>query len=97
MTDNVEVLFNSGFNKPVTNLKITDKEQIIRSVALHCVIFSSLAELSQFRDGMCKVKGMKEALAVHSDLLELFYCNKPIPLTASMFIKLIIVPLTYSY
>ena len=74
------MLFKSGFSKPVTKLTIKDKERIIQSVTLHNVILHSLAELSQFREGISKIEGMKEALANYS---ESFYCvcNQ---LTASM-------------
>ena len=80
------MLFNSGFSKPVTKLTIKDKERIIQSVTLHNVILHSLAELSQFREGIWKIEGMKEALANYSDLFESFYCvcNQNILLTASM-------------
>ena len=78
------MVLQSGFIKPVTRLNMTDKEQITRTVILHSVILSSLAGLTQFRDGIWTIEGMKEALKNHSGLLEPFFCNKEIPLTAGM-------------
>ena len=74
-TTNIDLLIKSGFMKPTSLLDICDKKQIIQSVALDSVIVSSLAELTQFREGIYSVPGMRNALQNHSDLLEAYYCN----------------------
>ena len=75
-TDNTDLLFESGFTKPFTALVMEDKKHIVKSVVLHSVLISSLAELSQFRDGMYKIDGLKSALGVYTRLLKPFYCTE---------------------
>ncbi|XP_019853033.1 PREDICTED: uncharacterized protein LOC109582636 [Amphimedon queenslandica] len=48
LSSNLELLLDSGFNKPVTNVKLCDKEQILKAITLHSVILTVAAELSQF-------------------------------------------------
>ena len=85
-TNNIDLLSNSGFNKFPSLLDLCDKEQICQTVALNCVILSSLAELTQFREGIYSVPGMKKALQNYSHLLETFYCqNHQLTLTAGKF------------
>lgn len=85
--EHVDVLIESGFSKPVAKLELSHKEQIIRTVCLHKVILASLAELSQFRDGILKIEGMRNVLAKHATLLEPFFCmNKQDKLTSGTYI-----------
>ena len=86
MTTNEDIIFASGFTKPIATLLFSDKDKIIATVVLHFVILSSLGEISQFRDGLLKIEGMQEMLEKYSDLLESFYCysNKEIPLTSGL-------------
>ena len=86
-TNNIDLLGNSGFNKFPSLLDLCEKEQICQTVALNCVILSSsLAELTQFREGIYSVPGMKKALQNHPHLLETFYCqNHQLTLTAGKF------------
>lgn len=51
-----------------------DKVDIIQTVALQEVILDSLAELTQFRDGM-KELGVLAMLQSHKDLFRSFYCT----------------------
>ncbi len=72
--DNIGIISESGFTKPCTKLDVTHKKQLIHCVCLHNVILVSLAELSQFRDGIHKIAGIKDMMCMHSNLLESFYC-----------------------
>ena len=56
LSSNLELLLDSGFHNPVTNVKLCDKQQILKAMALHSVTFTAAAELPQFRDGIYKVK-----------------------------------------
>ena len=57
----------------VTRLELSDKVNIIQAVALHKVILSSLAELTQFREGL-SVLGVVKVLQDHPDKLRPYYC-----------------------
>lgn len=70
--DNIDILVNCGFTKPVIRVELKHKHQMIKSIALQKVIFVSLlAELSQFREGLYKVNKMRLYLTEHPALLEL--------------------------
>ena len=72
--ENFDVLIESGVNKPVSRIEMSDKTNLIQAV-MHKVILGSMAELSQFREGLC-VLGVFDALKSHSDLLYSYYCEK---------------------
>ena len=46
--DYLDLLFECGFNRPAVKLELTDKVNIIQTVALQKVILTSLAELNDF-------------------------------------------------
>ena len=71
--DNIDVLVNSGFTKPVAKIELVHKEEICKCIALQKVILVSLAELSQYRDGLHKIEGIKQYLTSHFSLLEPFF------------------------
>ena len=82
----INVLVNSEFTKPVAKVELTHKEQICKCIALQKVILVSLAELSQYRDGLYKIEKIKQYLIDYSSLLEPFFCmNKSKLLTAGIF------------
>ncbi len=72
--DNIDILIDSGYVKPITKLGLDQRGEIVKMVALHKVIKTSLAELTQFREGLYKVEKIQEVLTNHSELLEIFYC-----------------------
>ena len=47
-----DVISESGFSKPSYKLSLTDKVDLIQSVALHHVILKTLGEASQFQEGL---------------------------------------------
>ena len=53
--ENMDLVIDSGFTKPLTKIDLKHKEQIIQCVTMQKVILVSLAELSQFRDGLYKI------------------------------------------
>ena len=71
---NIDLLLECGFTKPVNNLQMKDKADLIQTIALHKVILASLAELSDFKQGLC-VLGVADALKQHGSLLRPFFCN----------------------
>ena len=50
--DNIKILDECGFGKPITRLKLLDKADLIQAVTLHRVLLKSLAETTQFREGV---------------------------------------------
>lgn len=71
--EQVDLLSESGFNKPLTKIELSDKVNIIQTVTLHKVVLGSLAELSQFRAGLSAL-GVLDAIKEHSHLLASYYC-----------------------
>lgn len=67
------MLIECGFNKPLTKIELSDKVNIIQTVTLHKVILGSLAELSQFRDGLASL-GVLDAIRKYSHLICSYYC-----------------------
>ena len=47
-----DVILDCGFTKPLSRLVISDKVDVVQSIALHHVILKTLGELSQFREGL---------------------------------------------
>lgn len=71
--NNIDSIVESGFNKPIAKLELSDRVNIVKTMALHKVILTSLAELTQLREGLSAL-GVAEALHNHSEALKYFYC-----------------------
>lgn len=71
--DNLDLLLECGFNKPGSKVELCDRVVIIQTVTLHKVVLASLAELSQFREGLSAL-GVADALKNSPDLLYSYYC-----------------------
>lgn len=72
--DNIDLLVECGFTKPVTKLELEDKVTIVQSICLQMVVLNTLAELHQFMDGLASL-GVVKALRKHPSLLRSFYCS----------------------
>ena len=75
LSSNIDLLIESGFNMPIANVKLCDRDNIVKAITLQSVILSSSAELSQFRDGIYKVNRLQTMLEKYPNLMESFYCN----------------------
>ncbi|XP_019849772.1 PREDICTED: uncharacterized protein LOC109580729 isoform X2 [Amphimedon queenslandica] len=73
LNDKDSILFECGYNKPICNVTLKDKGDVIQTIALHKVILSSLAELNQFCEGL-SVLGVSHAMKKHPLLLSPFFC-----------------------
>lgn len=58
----IDLITECGFNKPLTKLELSDRVTIVQAVALHKVILSTLAELTQFREGLASLGVATKAL-----------------------------------
>lgn len=57
-------------NKPICNVTLKDKRDVIQTIALHKVI---LSELNQFGEGL-SVLGVSHSMKKHPLLLSSFFC-----------------------
>lgn len=83
---NCDIMLDNGYTKPLVQTCLEDIPNIVQTVTLHQVILRSLAELSQFRDGI-EALGVGKALTQYSSILHDIFvnCNPPNnPLTASI-------------
>ena len=62
---------------------ITDKIDIVQTVALHYVILKTLGELTQFREGL-ETLGVAKAMEQHGAFLKDFFEVCKVELTAGM-------------
>ena len=74
-------IVDCGFTKPLSRLLITDKVDVVQSVALHHVLLKTLGELSQFRDGLEPLK-IGKTLEQYGGLLRDFFVIKESEVTA---------------
>lgn len=72
--DNIEILDECGFGKPITRLKLQDKADLIQAVTLHRVLLKSLAETTQFRNGLSALS-VRESLEKYPKLCMQYYCS----------------------
>lgn len=87
LTENMDLLMECGYTKPVSRADLGDKPDIIQSVTLHKVVLVSLAELSQFRKGLATL-GVATALKDYPHLLQSFFSlRNNDQLTSGMFIQ----------
>ena len=77
----MELFAECGFLKPPTKILLSEKADIVQSVALHHVILKTLGELSQFQEGL-QTLGACRAMQLHGDYLQDFYVIKSCNLTA---------------
>ena len=70
--ENMDLLMECGYNKPVPRVELEDKPNIIQTVTLHKVILASLAELSQFRKGLSAL-GVAAAVKDYPHLLHSYF------------------------
>ena len=71
--DSIEILDECGFKKPITRLKLEDKDELIQAVALDRVLLKSLGEATQFRDGLSALS-VQESMKKNPDLFMPYYC-----------------------
>ena len=88
LMDEIDIFTRCGFYKPIAKVSLSDKIDIVQTVALQEVILDSLAELTQFRDGM-KALGVLSMLQTHKDFFRSFYCTDSVQsLDAGMYVSL---------
>ena len=74
--DNIDLLIECGFTKPISKIQLCDKAEIVQTVTLHKVVLASLAELTQFCDGLAswvfgKLSRSIQTFSLHSFLFRM--------------------------
>ena len=87
VVEKFEMISECGYNKPSSKLSLTDKVDLIHSVALHHVILKTLGEISQFREGL-ESCGVLKAINKYAPLMCEFYVVKESKLSAGIYIIL---------
>lgn len=75
LMNNIDLFIKCGYCRPIIRVTMSKKVDIIQSVALQEVLLNSLAELTQFKEGM-KDLGVLDMIQEHKDLLRSFYCTQ---------------------
>lgn len=84
--ENYDEILDCGFTKPSSRLLITDKVDVVQSVALHHVILKTLGELSQFREGLETLRVTK-AMEHSRTYLRDFFVIQESEITAGMCVE----------
>ena len=63
-----ELLMDRGINKPVSMIRLQDKQCIVNAISLHYLILKSKAELDQLRSGL-EILGGAAAMELHPYLV----------------------------
>ena len=72
--NNIQILDDCGFEKPVARLTLEDKEQLVRAVALHGVLMKSLGEATQFRDGLSALE-VNDSMKKNPAIFRPYFCS----------------------
>ena len=62
-----------GYTRPVQNLSLGDKVDLVQTISLQQVVVNSLGELSEFRRGLDTL-GVARAMEQYPHLLRQFFC-----------------------
>ena len=80
-----DLIFDSGYQKPVATSTLANKEEIVTAIFLHQTVFSCLAELNQLKRGL-NVLGVINELTESPDiLLDFFTAVNRVRLTAGWY------------
>ena len=76
-----DVIIDCGFTKPLSRLVISDKVDVVQSIAFYHVILKTLGELSQFREGLETLK-IARSMEQYGELLQEFFVISESEVTA---------------
>ncbi|XP_019859560.1 PREDICTED: uncharacterized protein LOC109587781 [Amphimedon queenslandica] len=76
LSDHCDILFSTGFSKPICNVTIADKEEITRVVALHHTLLQCLAELDQLKKGLRSL-GVLSIIEENKNIMKPFFMYYP--------------------
>jgi hypothetical protein len=70
-----DVVFNSGFTKPLTSIKLSDVNDVLKAITLHNTILQCLGEIEQIKIGL-KSLGFLEIVQRNSDILSIYFTSE---------------------
>ena len=73
--ENIEFLSQCGYTRPVQNLALTDKVDLVQTISLQQVLLNSLGESSEFRRELDTI-GVAQAMEQYPHLLRSFFCTE---------------------
>ena len=73
--ENIEFLSQCGYTRPLQNLVLTDKVDLVQAISLQQVLLNSLGELSEFRRGLDTLD-VAHAMEQYPHLLRKFFCTE---------------------
>jgi len=71
-TDEYDFRFDCGYTKPTCQLKIADRDQMVKCIWLHFIFFMPHAELEQLKQGFQETLRMDQLVALHSSEIRSF-------------------------
>ena len=83
--DYQDILYTTGYCKPVAGIDIRDKADIKRALKIHFMIKAVLAEINKFRDGL-KVLNVLDQILKYPDIMRPCFVDEQKPLTAGRFV-----------
>lgn len=69
----MDLLSQCGYTRPVQNLALNDKVDLVQTISLQQVVLNSLGELSEFRRGLDTL-GVARVMEQYPHLLRQFFC-----------------------
>ena len=69
-----DVIYESGYRKPITTSTLAQKEEIVMAIFLHQTVYSCLAELNQLKSGL-NVLGVVDEMSKSPGLLLDFFTS----------------------
>ena len=69
-----DVIYESGYRKPIATSTLANKEEIVMTIFLHQTVYSCLAELDQLRNGL-NVLGVVDEMSKSPRLLLDFFTS----------------------
>ena len=68
VTSHCDLISDLGYHKPVATSTLANKQEIMRAIFLHQIVYSCLAELDQLKRGL-NVLGVTDEMSESPDIL----------------------------
>ena len=72
--EHIDIILECGYTKSITALTVDDKEDILKALCLHNIIFKCKAELDQMKEGL-RTLGVATALEVLPDTFQCLFTS----------------------
>lgn len=82
--DHIDEILEAGYNKPVSSMTLTSKNEVCKSLKMHHCLLKAMGELDQLKSGLATL-GVSNAMATYPKLMiPLFVAGEAEPLTAGI-------------